>query len=408
MRYLLLSFMFVPVVACAQGTPPVPSSSDFLSQKNGVLNEELLPGESVASRVNAAAHNCLANTSQTCLIVVPPTAPSGAGWNPTPGNVTIEDLRNRNGFGFPNGILTGMRSSVHFVYYAGPNEDVETNCHFCGRNVLVVDATADEGRTTNGTNASLQAIVGTVHRLEGSSRQVWAGNFMANYRTLSEKATGLEVDTANEGTVDDRGLVSAGVRIINNGMHSGIGLQINSVLGDGKDVLPAIRGYMIGIDDEDYHTFGLKLNSRDDAHIADLYIVPSNDNAQRTSIIGRNAADTSTRWAVSNDGAATFQKVSSALSVVGGISNNTGLQHMRGDVGCTTDASMGSICTSPQLKLPVAFADLQYTLTCTLESTKGVPTIVSIIKQTATFEVQVAALSKAAATASYNCIAIHD
>ena len=78
-------------------------------------------------------------------------------------------------------------------------------------------------------------------------------------------------------------------------MHAGIGLQINSVIGDEQGTLPQIRGYMVGIDDEDYHTFGMKLSSRDDAHIADLYIVPSSDSAERISIIGRNSADNATR-----------------------------------------------------------------------------------------------------------------
>jgi hypothetical protein len=386
-------------VTCAQGQE---------SDSAGMINEELLPGSSVAARVNAAAHICVADTSLTCLIVIPPTAPAGLGWYRTPNNVTVEDLRNRNGMGFPDGLLTGMRSSVHYIYHAGDNEDIETRCHFCGRNVFVVDAMADSGHTTNGNNASLQAIVGTVRRLEGSSRQIWAGNFMASFRSLSEKATGLEVDTANESNIEDRGLVSAGVRIINNGMHTGIGLQINSVVGDGRDKLPAVRGYMIGVDDEDYHTFGLKLSSRDEAHIADLYIVPSNDSEQHTSVIGRNAADNSTRWTVTNDGSASFQRVTSALSVVGGVSNNTGLQHLRGVVGCTTAAATGSTCTSPLQKLAIPFADLRYTISCTLEAPQGLPTVVSVNRQTTGFELQIAALSNVAATGSYNCIAIHD
>ncbi len=401
----LSALIALVVAACAQGQV---SPSHSLDDRQGIINEEFFPGETVAARINAAAQACVAGSTQTCLIIIPPTALSGTGWNPTANNVTIQDLRNRNGFGYPDGELTGMRASVHYLYHAGANEAFETECMFCGRNVLIVDAVADGGQTTNGTNASLQAIVGSVHRLEGSSRQIWGANFVANYRNLAEKATGLEVDTSNEGTIDDAGLVSAGVRIINNGMHAGIGLQINSVIGEKDGALPQIRGYMIGIDNEDYHVLGMKLSSRDDAHIADLYIVPSSDRGQRESILGRNAADTATRWVIYSDGVARFQKISSTLSVVGGISNNTGLQHVRGEVGCSTHAVVGATCTSPQINLPFAFADLQYTLTCTLEAVKGTPTVVSVTKQTASFEVQIAALTRVAASARYNCAAIHD
>ncbi len=395
--------LFLAAAGVAQGQVPVAPDD-----RHGIVNEELFRGETVAARVDAAAQACVADPTQTCMITIPPTAPAGTGWKKTANNVTIQDLRNRSGFGYPDGELSGMRASVHYLYHAGANEDFETQCTFCGRNVLVVDAIADGGKTTNGSNASLQAMVASVHRMEGSSRQIWAGNFVANYRNLSEKVTGLEVDTSNESKVDDAGLASAGVRIINNGMHAGIGLQINSVIGDAAGALPKIRGYMVGIDDEDYHVFGMRLSSRDDAHVADLYIVPSNDNGERMSVIGRNAADKATRWAVYNDGTASFQKLSSALSVVGGVSNNTGLQHMRGEVGCMTAAAPGATCTSPQIKLPVAFADLQYTLTCSLESARGTPTVVSVTKQEASFEVQIASLSNAASTGRYNCVAIHD
>lgn len=405
MRFLISLFLLMASSALARGQDLSPRLAE---EHYGLMNEELFPGSTIAARVNAVASLCTKAPTETCLIMIPPNAPSGTGWNSTANNITIQDLRNRNGFGYPNGELAGMRASLHYLYHAGANEAFETQCTFCGRNVLVVDALADGGQTTNGSNASLQAIVGSVHRLEGSSRQIWGGNFVANYRNLAEKATGLEVDTSNEGKVDDSGLVSAGMRIINNGRHAGIGLQINSVIGDKEDSLPKIRGYMVGIDDEDYHTFGIRLNSRDEAHIADLYIVPSSDSAQRMSVIGRNAADKDTSWVVYNDGTASFRKISSALSVVGGVSNNTGLQHMRGEVGCMTDAAVGATCTSPQIKLPVAFADLQYTLTCTLESARGTPTVVSVSKQTASFAVQIAALTIAAATARFNCVAIHD
>ena len=107
-------------------------------------------------------------------------------------------------------------------------------------------------------------------------------------------------------------------------------------------------------------------------------------------------------------GSASFQKVSSTLSVVGGIENNTGLQHVRGNVGCETEPAAGSTCVSHQLQFPLGFADLNYTLTCTLESARGVPTLVSVSKQTTGFAIEIAALTKAAASARYNCTAIHD
>ena len=57
------------------------------------MNEEFLPGKTVAARVNAAADMCAAESTQTCLITIPPTAPSGTGWTVTANYVTIRDLR---------------------------------------------------------------------------------------------------------------------------------------------------------------------------------------------------------------------------------------------------------------------------------------------------------------------------
>lgn len=374
---------------------------------NGMLNEELFSGSTVIDRVNTAVTTCTTVYTNTCLVVIPPYAPSGFGWAIPPNNVTIEDQRNLNGFGYPNGELTGMRANIHYVYHAGANDPNETGCTFCGKNVLVVDATADGGVTDNGSNASLQSFVASSHRLSTSHRQTWAGNFVNNFKTIDQTAIGIEIDTSNESGADDTGLFTKGLTIVNNGNHSGIGLQINSLNGVSPP-LPTFRGFEINIDNEDYHVYGMKLASRDTARVADLYIVPTDDSNATASIIGRNSTDSSTKWSIQDDGAATFSKMTAPISVPTSVNNNTGMQHFRGIIGCTTAATAGSVCTSPNLPLPVAFPDTNYTLVCQVSNNTGLPAIVNEIKGTSVINIVIAAIGNVASTGSYNCTAMHD
>lgn len=89
--------------------------------------------------------------------------------------------------------------------------------------------------------------------------------------------------------------------------------------------------------------------------------------------------------------------------------NGSGLKHVRATGKCTTDARAGAICSAAVRWRGTAFADTNYTATCTLENPTNVPTIVGIEKHTNSLRLTIAALT--AAPASYeaiDCIGMHD
>lgn len=88
--------------------------------------------------------------------------------------------------------------------------------------------------------------------------------------------------------------------------------------------------------------------------------------------------------------------------------NGSGAKHKRAAVGCTTAASVGATCTSAAQSWTSAFADTDYTLSCTLDGPTGVPVVSSVTKAAGNFTITIAALTAAAATGTYNCTAVHD
>jgi len=85
-----------------------------------------------------------------------------------------------------------------------------------------------------------------------------------------------------------------------------------------------------------------------------------------------------------------------------------GMQHHRGPVGCATAAAPAAACTSGPQSWAVAFPDTNYSVSCTLEGVTGQPHIVSVSKSAGGFTLTIAADTAAAATASYDCVAMHD
>jgi hypothetical protein len=384
-----------------------------IAQINGILNEETFPGTTVAARVNSAETSCGTVYSNTCIILVPTNAPSGIGWNiPTTNNILIVDQRNVNGAGLLNNNLPNLKCNTCYQYYVGAN-DASESAPFSGKNILAV-STEVNGGTTTGSNASVQSLYAGIDRATTSSRQVWAANFQVNYRLdpmHPNTATGLEIDTGNvDSTNDDTGLTAYGLRIINAGRRTGIGMQINASSGS-----PTPDEYEIDQVLNNYNIYGTKYQSTDTSRVADIYIVPPADNAT-AEVLGRNSSDSATTWSVGSTGDAAFQSLSAQgiTSTIGGISvsssviSSTGLQHVRGNVGCTTGSSVGAKCTSSGLPLATAFVNTNYTLTCSLEAPTGVPTVVAISKGTTTFTITIAALTPVSATALYDCIAMHD
>jgi hypothetical protein len=97
------------------------------------------------------------------------------------------------------------------------------------------------------------------------------------------------------------------------------------------------------------------------------------------------------------------------LKVNTSVLAGSGMQHIRGAVGCTTAAAAGATCTSAAQTWAVAFPDTNYTLSCTLDGiTSGVPAIVTVGRSAGSFTISIAALTAVAATANYDCVALHD
>ena len=96
------------------------------------------------------------------------------------------------------------------------------------------------------------------------------------------------------------------------------------------------------------------------------------------------------------------------VSIAKGVQPGSGVQHMRGAIGCKTPATAGATCTSPPQVWVKPFADANYTLSCSVDSPTGVPVISSVSKSAGSFAITVAALTAVAAGGSYDCIGIHD
>lgn len=92
-----------------------------------------------------------------------------------------------------------------------------------------------------------------------------------------------------------------------------------------------------------------------------------------------------------------------------GVTNGTGLQLFNTATTCTTAASVGAICTTAAITLPVAYADTNYRLSCTGITPTNVPIVETYTKSNTTFTLTIAALTAAAATfTSYDCSAKHN
>jgi hypothetical protein len=91
------------------------------------------------------------------------------------------------------------------------------------------------------------------------------------------------------------------------------------------------------------------------------------------------------------------------------IANGTGLQVFNTATTCTTAASVGAVCTTAAIPLPVAYTDTNYRLSCTGQGVSNVPIVETYTKSNTTFTITVAALTAAAARfTAYDCIAGHN
>jgi hypothetical protein len=362
---------------------------------NGVINESLYPGSTVAARVNAAAAACGTLYTTACIILIPANEGPGNGWNLTSNNVLIEDDRINNGQGiYSNGSndpLPNLHGLLQINYQAGTNDASETiaipyvnitgcsitadvatctnsgvngftatenilisglstltqlnsnlnvgttytilstglsstqfefnittsnvsftadtgiagaPCSFCGKNVLVVDAQANGGGTTNGSNASLVGLNSQITRTAGT-RQIEAANFEVNCildGLPSHFCEGMEIDTVNASGSDDTGLAGTAIRLVNAGKRWGIGIQLTD---DGGT---SASGWEFGETINNYHINGIQLSSGDVTSNADIAIIPP-ANDTRLELQGLNAADNATVWSINDLGQASFPSI---------------------------------------------------------------------------------------------------
>lgn len=388
-------------------TGPLIGTTITAQNTNGILNEELFTGSSVALRVNAAEGVCTAVYNATCVIQIPTYAPSGLGWNVPTNNITIEDFRFANGSGLVANQLPVQFGNTYIEYHAGANDPYEATTD-SGKSVLAISAFADGGTNNSNNQANLLGIFASNIRSASSARSVWGINpnvgFYNNTASVAAgaTATGMEIDLNNFGPLDDTGLLSRGILInTGDGFKTGIGILFTA----GG---PTGSGFEIGEAINNYHSTGIQMQSGDTARNQDISFIPPADDSG-IEIAGYNHAVTTQTWSVNDLGQAAFQRITaeSAFSVAGSVVAGAGLQHLHGAVGCTTTATAGATCTSSAQAWGVPFVDTNYTLTCSLDTATGVPVVTSEAKSTTSFTVTIAAVTAVAATANFDCIAMH-
>lgn len=119
------------------------------------------------------------------------------------------------------------------------------------------------------------------------------------------------------------------------------------------------------------------------------------------TLVGRATTDTLTNK--------TLTSPAINMGTLTGLTNGTGLQLFNTATTCTTGASIGAVCTTASITLPVAYADTNYRAICIGLTPTNVPIVQTVTKSNTTFTITIAALTAAAATfTSYDCQATHN
>lgn len=116
---------------------------------------------------------------------------------------------------------------------------------------------------------------------------------------------------------------------------------------------------------------------------------------------------------VTNPPGSSSQTISGPIVVTGfttsAVTNGAGLQFFTTSTTCTTAGSVGAVCTTAAITLPVPYADTNYRVACTGQGPTNVPVVETYAKSNTTFTITIAALTAAAATfSSYDCVAGHN
>jgi hypothetical protein len=165
---------------------------------------------------------------------------------------------------------------------------------------LVVNNVLTGGTPNTGSHGEGVGITSIGWR-NGGTRPVFGGNFNVGYYTRgpSAVAVGLEIDLSNFSSADaPMGSVEEGLRMVSAGpKRTATGIHLLKTLAGGE----FLRGLWI---DDSYSEQGVFVRGPSNH----LYLVPTADNSS-AMLTGRNAADSATKWQVSNDGSASFQSL---------------------------------------------------------------------------------------------------
>lgn len=159
-----------------------------------------------------------------------------------------------------------------------------------------------EGGTPNTMGHGEGVGITSIGWRTSGTRPVFGGNYNVGYYTRDPKtaAVGLEVDISNYSNADavPETNVEEGLRLATAGpKRVGTGIHMLKVFGGGEFV----RGLWI---DNSYSSQGIHINGPSN-HV---YLVPNADD-NSPMLVGRNAADSVTKWAVNNDGSAQFDRL---------------------------------------------------------------------------------------------------
>jgi len=166
---------------------------------------------------------------------------------------------------------------------------------------LVIDNIVSGGTPNTGAAGEAVGLTGITWRT-GGTRSVWGGNFNVGYYTRDPKAhaVGLEIDLSNESSADAVPGVNTeeGLLIMSAGSkRPAAGIGLHRILSGGEFV----RGIWI---DNSYSGQGVYVKGPSNH----LYLVPNGDN-NSPMLVGRDAADSATKWAINNDGSTQFHNI---------------------------------------------------------------------------------------------------
>ncbi len=128
--------------------------------------------------------------------------------------------------------------------------------------------------------------------------------------------------------------------------------------------------------------------------------------AATDTLVGKATTDTLTNKTLTSPTISSPTITSPTVNT--GVSQGSGLKHQRFGATCTTGGADGQQCGTTYT-WTAAFADANYTASCTLTGVTNSPTVVAVSKTATQIQVIIAGTSAVAASASgVDCIAIHD